>query len=436
MRGDVEPPDSVKDLQDELLSGLNETQRQVLTIQTTSRKRLDELFSEIFHAATKDSGELRSMLTERHGLAADNVDFLLNLAQQVDPEAVDRDKVALKEAFSYRDYRQDLDWLLNDRDRPFHAAMRILGLGYYAPAAEFVLDCYYEKGALEPIVRIKSSQAYRVAGRFDELLHHLQKAQRHDLIERLWISVVRLARAEFLSVRHSSDPGQRPYVVDQQKNVALDGYDHAIDWMTRLGRLDAIRQLTEERDAMREERFAALPPASDLRRMDEEVFWEVISRALSEGPTTPEQLAVLGELLRAFKAADIKRFGSLYARNMRKLYHWNVWALAYAARGGCSDDAFEEFRAWLILQGDPGLLDLAVKDPARAALHVPADPELPDGACVWMIQEAHLQRTGVPLELPMIDLDKPKGKEWPEEAFEAMFPELVRYYATVNKRRH
>ncbi|HZI29135.1 MAG TPA: DUF4240 domain-containing protein, partial [Gemmatimonadaceae bacterium] len=148
------------------------------------------------------------------------------------------------------------------------------------------------------------------------------------------------------------------------------------------------------------------------------------------------QLAVLGELLRAFKAADIKRFGSLYARNMRKLYHWNVWALAYAARGGCSDDAFEEFRAWLILQGDPGLLDLAVKDPARAALHVPADPELPDGACVWMIQEAHLQRTGVPLELPMIDLDKPKGKEWPEEAFEAMFPELVRYYATVNKRRH
>ncbi|HZI27387.1 MAG TPA: DUF4240 domain-containing protein, partial [Gemmatimonadaceae bacterium] len=258
----------------------------------------------------------------------------MNLAQQVDPEAVDRDKVALKEAFSYRDYRQDLDWLLNDRDRPFHAAMRILGLGYYAPAAEFVLDCYYEKGALEPIVRIKSSQAYRVAGRFDELLHHLQKAQRHDLIERLWISVVRLARAEFLSVRHSSDPGQRPYVVDQQKNVALDGYDHAIDWMTRLGRLDAIRQLTEERDAMREERFAALPPASDLRRMDEEVFWEVISRALSEGPTTPEQLAVLGELLRAFKAADIKRFGSLYARNMRKLYHWNVWALAYAARGG------------------------------------------------------------------------------------------------------
>ena len=425
----------MKDLHDEL-AGLNETQRQVLTIQTTSRKRLDELFSEICNAGTKDTGELRSMLSETHGLAADNVDFLLNLAQQVDPEAVDRDKRALKEAFSYRDYRQDVDWLLNDRDRPFHAAMRILGLGFYAPAAEFVLDCYYEKGALEPIVRIKSDQAYRVAGKFDELLHHLQKAERHDLIERLWIAIVRRARAEFLSVRHSFDPGQQPNVIEQQKSVALEGYDHAIDWMTRLGRLEALQQLTEERDAMREERFAALPPASDLRRMDDAVFWELISRSRSEGPTTPEQLAVLGELLRTFKAADIKRFGSLYARNMRKLYHWNVWALAYAARGGCSDDAFEEFRAWLILQGDPTLLDLALKDPARAALHVPPDPELPDGAWVWMIEEAHLQRAGTPLELPMIDLEKPKGKEWPEEAFEEIFPDLVRYYATVKERRH
>jgi hypothetical protein len=434
MRRDVEQPDSVKGFQDELLSGLNETQRQVLTIQTTSRKRLDELFSEICHAGTKDTGELRSMLSERHGLAADNVDFLINLAQRVDPEAVDTDKQALKEAFSYRDYRQDVDWLLDDLDRPFHAAMRILGMAFYAPAAEFVLDCYYEKGALEPIVRVKSGQAYRVAGKFDDLLHHLQKAQRHDLIERLWVSVVRRARAEFFSLRHAGDSGQQPYAVEQQKNVALEGYDHAIDWMTRLGRLEAVRQLTEERDAMREERFATLPPVSDLRRMDEGVFWELISRARSEGPTTPEQLAVLGELLRTFKAADIKRFGSLYARNMRKLYHWNVWALAYAARGGCSDDAFEEFRAWLILQGDPGLLDLAVKNPARAALHVPADPELPDGACAWMIQEAHLQRTGAPLELPMIDLEKPKGKEWPEETFEARFPELVRYYANMRER--
>lgn len=167
--------------------------------------------------------------------------------------------------------------------------------------------------------------------------------------------------------------------------------------------------------------------------MDEPAFWELISRARSEAPTTPEQLAVLGELLRAISAADIKRFASLYARNMRKLYHWNVWALAYAARGGCSDDSFEGFRAWLILQGDPDLLALAVKDPAQAALHVPPDPDLPDGACIWMIEEAYLQREGAPLKQPMIDLEKPKGKEWPEEDIATIYPELVRHYASARE---
>lgn len=417
-----------------MLPGLNEAQRQVLAIQTTSKKRIDELFSEICHAGTRDPGEIRSMLMERHGLAADNIEFLLNLAQQADAAAVDRDKHALKEAIGYRDYGRDVSWVLDDLNRPFHAAPRILGLGLYAPAAEFVLDCYYEKGALEPIVQVKSQRAYRTAGVFDELLQHLQKAERHDLIERLWIAVARRARTEFLMVRLGPDADRQAFAIEQQKKLALEGYDHAIDWMARLGRHEAVQQLTGEREALREERFAALTPVSDLRKMDEPVFWELISRSRSEGPPTREQLAVLGELLRTFKAPDIKRFGSLYARNMRNLYHWNVWALAYAARGGCSDDAFQEFRTWLILQGDPALLGLAVEDPARAATFVPADPDLPDGPCIWMIEEAYLQRKGAPLELPAIDLDTPRGKEWPENDLDAIFPDLVRHYALVKER--
>ena len=416
------------------MSGLSETELHVLTIQTTSGKRIDELFSEMCRAGTTVPAEIRSLLMERYDLAADNVDFLMNLAEQADAHAVDRDKQALKEAFGYRDYSRDVDWLLDDPDRPFHAAMRILGFSRYAAAAEFVLDCYYEKGALEPIVQVKSRRPYRTPGVLDELLRHLQKAQRNDLIERLWSSVVRRARAEFLINRLDRDAGQPSSLLDQQKKAVLEGYGHAIDWMTRLGRVDAVRQLTEERDALGGERFAVLPAVSDHRKMDEAVFWELISGARARGPTTVEQLAILGERLRAFKATDIKRFGSLYARHMRTLYHWNVWALAYAARGGCSDEAFQEFRTWLILQGDPELLEAAVKDPARAAVRVPPDPNLPDGSCSWMIEEAYLQRKGAPLELPMTDLDKPKGKEWPEQDFETIFPELVEHYAAVKDR--
>jgi hypothetical protein len=423
--------DSVTPLKAEMTSGLNETQRQVLTIQTTSRKRLDELFSEMSRIGAKDLDAMRPMLTEKYGLAADNVDFLIDLARQADPDAIEKDKQALKRALGYRDYGRDVDLVLQDLERPFHAAMRILGLGYYAPAAEFVMDCYYEKGALEPLVLVKSRGAYRAVGPFTELLGHLQTAHRHDLIERLWTSVVRLARAEFFSLRPERDVGGMSFAVDQQKARALEGYDHAIDWMSRLGRTDAVRRLTEEREALHEERLTPLPPVSDLRGMDETVFWKLIARARTQGPMTGERLAVLGELLSTFSAAEIKRFGSLYARKMRELYHWNAWALAYAARGGCSDSAFEEFRAWLILHGDPELLDLAVRDPAQAARRVPADPDLPDGPGLWMIAETYLQRKGEPLKLPAIDLDRPKGREWPEESFEAIFPELVEYYAAM-----
>ena len=150
--------------------------------------------------------------------------------------------------------------------------------------------------------------------------------------------------------------------------------------------------------------------------------------------STRDEAAAIAESLCAFKAAEIKRSGSFYAKLMRQLYHWNVWALAYAARGGCSDAAFEEFRAWLILQGDPAVCALVVSDPAQAAERVPPEPDLPDGPCLAMIEEAYLMRTGSLLKLPSIDLDKPKGREWTEAAFATIYPQLVRHYASGTQR--
>jgi hypothetical protein len=358
----------------------------------------------------------------------------------IDPALIQREKDALKHAFNhrsiksaftYRSVSDDTDLLIDDLDRDMPANPAGLSLGIVA--IEFVIDCYYEKGALEPLVRSYSGHKYQLASVFDRLLEHLQEAQRFDLIERLWTSVARVTRAAFFDQRPGRDTGARERV-EEYKNCALEAYAHGIDWMIRVGRLDAAGRLTAERDALREEHFPSLPIPSDLRRIDEPIFWELISRSRSRAPTTLEQLAVLGESLRAFKASDIRRFGSFYVKNMRRLHHWNVWALAYAARGGCSDGAFEEFRTWLILQGDPALVALAVTDPAQAAARVPPEPDLPDGTCLPMIDEAYLLRTGATLELPSIDLDEPKGKEWTEEAFASTYPQLAGHYASRTAR--
>ena len=347
----------------------------------------------------------------------------------IDPAAVKRDQQALKGTLTYRSLQQDMDFVFEDLQRPLFAEANAAGRALYPVASDFVLECYYERGALEPLVHAYAGQSYRGAARYDRLLNALETARRFNLIEQLWTSIARLTRAEFFYQRPCRDSGDHARV-EEFKNYALEAYAQGIDWMTRLGRLKVAELLIKDRNALREERFPALPPPSDLRRIDEPVFWDLISKARSGASTTLEELDALGESLRAFRAAEIKRFGSYYAKLMKQLYHWNTWALAYAARGGCSDGAFEEFRAWLILQGDPALCALSVTDPAQAAERVPPEPDLPDGPCVAMIEEAYLMRTGSSLALPSIDLDKPKGKEWTESAFAAIYPQLVRHYAS------
>ena len=415
---------------EEDLSFLDKGQNSFVLIQRASGKRMDELMSEMCRLGPMKEGELRSTVMQKYGLNSGHARYLIDLARQADAAAVDRDKQALKQAFTYRNCEHD-EWqvLFMDLDRPIFAPLRIAGFPPIA-VADFVIDCYYEKGALEPLVKMYAGEKMWRAEPFDRLLRHLEDAQRFDLIETFCTTIARRARSKFFSERGGRTGASEAWV-DKFKGYALEAYDQAIRWTTRIGRIETAGELSEQREAVREERLPELPPISDLRRIDEPIFWELIARTRSQAETVDEQIAILEELLRTFRGADIKRFGSFYARYMKKLYHWDVWALAYIARGGCSDDSFAAFRTWLILQGDPALVELALTDLAKAATRVPREPELPDGTLIPEIEDAFLQREGSGLDLPMINLEKPRGKEWPEDQVEAIYPELARHYASV-----
>ena len=347
---------------------------------------------------------------------------------RIDPDEVERDKQALRRAFTYRDIERDVDKGLEDLDRPIFDEDRYGGYGYYWKFRPFVIDAYHRKGALEPLVKMYGGNKYPMRGELDRLLDQLVSGQRGDLMERLWTSVTRRSRAAFYAERPGNQLAAQGWA-DKVKEYALEAYDDAIEWLGRAGvPPEVVQRFIQERDDLREGRRPEVPPVSDLRKMDQQVFWELIARSRSNGAELEEQLDVLERLLRTFKAADIKTFGTIYAKYMRQLYHWNAWALAYAARGGCSDDSFMDFRSWLILQGDPGLIDLAIDNPAAAAPQVPKDPEIPDGTLMAMIDEAYLARAGTTFEFPMMDLEKPRGKEWPEDELDTRFPELVRHY--------
>src|SRR4029078_6680919 len=193
-----------------------------------------------------------------------------------DSRRVEEEKATLKAIFTYRSLQHDIELVLEDTERAMFADANRRGQPLYGIASKFVLDCYYERGALEPLVKAYSGQPYRVASRFDRLLRHLTDAQRVDLIERLWASIARVTRAEFLYHRPRRDYGDAAGA-QEFKNYALEAYARGIECLTKLCRPHVADGLTRERTALLEERFRSLSPPSDLRRVDASVFWELIS---------------------------------------------------------------------------------------------------------------------------------------------------------------
>ena len=47
-------------------------------------------------------------------------------------------------------------------------------------------------------------------------------------------------------------------------------------------------------------------------------------------------------------------------------HDWNLWGAAYLMKGGCSDDAFDYFRGWLVAQGRR-TWERALRDPDTLA---------------------------------------------------------------------
>jgi hypothetical protein len=59
----------------------------------------------------------------------------------------------------------------------------------------------------------------------------------------------------------------------------------------------------------------------------------------------------LTDALAAGSKEQIVAFGTRLSELMQESYRGDLWGAAYLANGGCSDDGFDYFRAWLISRG-------------------------------------------------------------------------------------
>lgn len=162
----------------------------------------------------------------------------------------------------------------------------------------------------------------------------------------------------------------------------------------------------------------------DPRKMDEDLFWHLIDEDLVNQPIG-DRLDRLPERLAAYKPVAIRDFEKILNVVEARAYRTDIWALAYLLQGGCSDDAFEDFRGWLILQGrqvfegalqDPDSFDVSLHSGAAGGMD-----GLRDAAAI--AYEMRQGKTMQPVKRPKMVLS---GPDLEEEDFAAALPRIAR----------
>lgn len=96
--------------------------------------------------------------------------------------------------------------------------------------------------------------------------------------------------------------------------------------------------------------------------MSEEEFWHIIEDAKMHSSNNSELAKYIIDLLEARNIESILGFDYWFSKFHYGSYNGDLWCTAYVAMGGCSDDAFDYFRAWLISQGKE-VFEAAMSDP-------------------------------------------------------------------------
>jgi hypothetical protein len=107
--------------------------------------------------------------------------------------------------------------------------------------------------------------------------------------------------------------------------------------------------------------------------MDIDQFWRFVDATAG----LPDRGDMLTAALSALPEDEIVRFQLRYDDVLQSANTVDLWGAAHLIMGGCSDDAFSDFRADLIELGRP-VFEAAVRDPdSLAGIFIPANPYRP-----------------------------------------------------------
>jgi hypothetical protein len=151
--------------------------------------------------------------------------------------------------------------------------------------------------------------------------------------------------------------------------------------------------------------------------MDKQQFWILVEEARAHVPDGGDAAAIAGRasaLLAVRPAQEIVSAQQVLWDLMADSYRAPLWAAAYVINGGCSDDAFEYFRGWLITRGRSTFERIVAATDAlaelpevRAAATGGSDLECEEA--LHIVWDAHVTAT---------------GEQLPTDAFRIRYPAL------------
>lgn len=167
--------------------------------------------------------------------------------------------------------------------------------------------------------------------------------------------------------------------------------------------------------------------------MDWDGFWNIVEAARASGNGKVEPMCRSVERqLRKLPPAEVASFKSEMNRLMNEAYRYDLWGAAYIIQGGCSDDGFEYFRAWLLLRGRK-VFEASLKDVESLAASLKgADPyDMWAEEFLYIPFTVYEEKTGadMPDDRSGVEPSDPVGRRWDEDELERLFPKLWAAFA-------
>lgn len=187
-------------------------------------------------------------------------------------------------------------------------------------------------------------------------------------------------------------------------------------------------------------RFASMRLRMDLAR-----FWEIINSSRERAGAIERQagtdffevhIATFADVLTELSPDDLVAFERHFTDCLNAAYRWDIWAAAHWLHGGCSDDAFWDFRSCLISTGKENFHRvLANPDDLAEIEDQPNIPYLQCEGLQYVAMKAYKDQTGK--EMPHDHrevLQDPGGDDFDfEDAAEMArrYPKLVTKYPNM-----